>query len=103
MIKHNLNGEITIENLYNQMKEMMKTINIHTSILNHYIKYTLHLNSLPQSISYLRNHEDEELMKYMQTVYNFTQEEYETFGSDAEQVASQDESTKEQLDRKSVV
>lgn len=97
MIKHSLPNEITLENVYETMKQLIKTINTHTTILNHYMKYTLHMNSLPQAITYLLAHEDEELKKYCQGLFNFTNDEFYSFHSQSTQVASTDDSTKEQL------
>ena len=97
MIKHSFTKENTIENVIEYLKEISKTINIHTSILNHYLKYTLHLNSQPQTITYLSRYNDTELKQYFQELYNFTQEEYESYSTASSQIASQDDSTREQL------
>ena len=97
MIKHSFTKEHTLENIIEYLNEITKTINNHSFILNHYLQYTLHLKSQPQTITYLSTHEDNDLKQYFQEIYNFTQEEFDSYSFDSTQVASQDDSTRQQL------
>ncbi|BFU18271.1 hypothetical protein EHI8A_239360 [Entamoeba histolytica HM-1:IMSS-B] len=97
MIQHNFPSEHTIESISSYLISLNKTINLHSVLLNHYLSHTLHINTSPQAINYLSQHPDNDLMKYLQSLYSFSIEDFNAFTSHTTEIASQEDSTKEQL------
>ena len=97
MLHHTFPYERCLESMIEYLEQLTTTINNHTTMLYHYIRETLHIKSGVQAISYISKHPDEEFQKYLQSIYNFNQNDIFSFHDHSNEISAQESDTSQQL------